>query len=86
MKIEYIVHSLLIIFFFFILIFAFKSKKTFFTLIFNALIGLLLFAVLDFSAIFTGVYLPINQYTVIGSATFGIPAVILFLILKLIFI
>ena len=86
MLLKIILPIIILVFYMTILLFAFKSKRFFFTVFLNGIIGLLLFAILDFIAIFTGVFLPINKYTVFGCATFGIPAVILFIILQIIFL
>ncbi len=83
---NYILATLLILTSLVNFFFCIKSKKPIFTMIFNAIIGLLVLCTVDFSAALTGVYIPINEYTVSGSAIFGIPAVILFLVLKFIFI
>lgn len=68
-----------------LLIFAAKSGKPFKTLLLNAFMGIAVMAVIDLTAKFTGVYIPVNQYTAAGSAVFGIPAVCGFLILPIIF-
>ena len=68
-----------------LLIFAAKTKRFFKTLLLNAFLGLAVMAIIDLTAKFTGVHIPVNQYTVVGSAVFGIPAVCLFLILPIIF-
>ena len=47
--------------------------------------GIAVMAVIDLTAKFTGVHIPVNQYTVTGSAVFGIPAVCGFLVLPIIF-
>ena len=69
-----------------ILIIAFKSRKPIKVLFSNAFFGILALGIIDLTAKFTGAYIPLNNYTVFGSMTYGIPAVSLFLILKLIFI
>ena len=68
-----------------LLIFAAKTGKPFKTLILNAFLGIAVMAIIDLTAKFTGVHIPVNQYTVAGSAVFGIPAVCGFLILPIIF-
>lgn len=68
-----------------LLIFAAKTKRFFKTLLLNAFLGLAVMAIIDLTAKFTGVHIPVNQYTVVGSAVFGIPAVCGFLILPIIF-
>lgn len=69
-----------------LLIFSAKTGKLFKTLILNAFIGIAVMAVIDLTAKFTGVHIPVNWWTVGGSAVFGIPAVCGFLILPIIFI
>lgn len=68
-----------------LLIFAVKGGKPFKRLLLNAFLGIAVMAVIDLTAKFTGVHIPVNQYTVAGSAVFGIPAVCGFLILPIIF-
>ena len=69
-----------------LLIFAAKTGKLFKTLILNAFMGIAVMAVIDLIAKFTGVHIPVNWWTVGGSAVFGIPAVCGYLILPLIFL
>ncbi len=69
-----------------LLIFAAKTGKPFKSLLLNAFIGIAAMAVIDLTAKFTGVHIPVNWWTVTGSAVFGIPAVCGFLILPIIFI
>ncbi len=78
--------SLLGITAFMIFIFALKSKKPFKVLLFNAFMGLTLLAIIDLTSKFTGVYIPINEYTVTGSAVFSIPALCAFLAMNFIFV
>ena len=68
-----------------LLLWAALTGMRFNSLLFNAFIGIAVMAVIDLTAKFTGVYIPVNQYTVTGSAVFGIPAVCGFLILPIIF-
>lgn len=68
-----------------ILILAIKTRKPFKCLFLNALCGILVIVLLNLTKKYTGVLIPVNEYTVIGSATLGIPAVIGFLVLNLIF-
>ena len=60
------------------------SKKPLRTLIFNAFLGVVILSVIDLTSDYTNTYIPINAYTLIGSSVFGIPAIIGFLILKII--
>jgi len=68
-----------------IIITAFFTGKSIKRLLLNAVFGLTVLALIDVTARFSEVYIPINLYTVIGVSTFGIPAVIGFLVLPLIF-
>ena len=61
-----------------------KSKKFFKLFFLNALLGITILIILKLTAKFSGVFLPINLYTVVGSSVFGIPAIIGFLILNFI--
>ncbi len=70
----------------FILIFSFLSKKPLKMLFLNLLIGLTVLALINLTEKYSGVKIPINIFTVVGSGAFGIPAIIGFLILPLIFI
>ena len=65
-----------------IVFFAIKCHKFFKTILFNAFIGICVLAIIDLTAKFTGMFIPINPYTVTGSAVFGLPAVALFLVLQ----
>ena len=70
----------------FILIFALLSKKPFKTLFLNILIGIIVFILINLTSKYSGVRIPINIYTVLGSSVLGLPAVIGFLILPFIFL
>lgn len=67
-----------------ILILAMKSRKPLRFLLLNAFWGVFALFLMHFTKRFTGVSLPINEYTVISSSFLGIPAVIGFLILNFI--
>ncbi len=69
---------------FVILILSFKTKKALKFLLLNAILGLAILFGLLLTKKFFGVSLPINEYTVIGSGIFGIPAVVGFILLNLI--
>lgn len=81
-----IILSFLIVIEFAILIFAILSRKPFKTLFLNGLFGILILFGLYFCKKFISVYIPLNQYTVIGTTVFGVPAVIGFLLFNLIFL
>lgn len=82
---KYIAISVLLLSAFIIFCFAVKSKKLLKTLLLNGFMGICLLAIINLTAKFSGVYIPINLYTVSGSAVFGIPALIGFLVLGFIF-
>lgn len=67
-----------------VLFFAIKSHKFFKTLLFNAFLGVCVLAIVDLTSKLSGIYIPINWYSVGSSATFGIPAVCLLLVLQII--
>ena len=67
-----------------ILFFAIKSHKLFKTLFFNAFLGLCILAIIDLTSRLTGLYIPVNWYSVGGTSVFGIPAVCLLFILQVI--
>ncbi len=66
-----------------ILFFAIKSHKFFKTLLFNAFLGVCVLAIINLTAKLTGMYIPINWYSVGGSAVFGVPFVCLLLTLQI---
>lgn len=69
-----------------LIIFSFRGKRPFRTMLITAFLGLVTLAVVCISGIFTGVTLPINIWTVSCSALGGVPGVITLLILKMIFV
>ncbi len=82
---KYCVLSLIVICFIVILIFASRTKKALSVLLFNSILGLAVFFGLYFTKKYTGITLAVNQFTIIGSALFGMPAVCGFLLLNLLF-
>ncbi|MBR6503019.1 MAG: pro-sigmaK processing inhibitor BofA family protein [Clostridia bacterium] len=52
-----------------------KSHAFFKSIIINALLGFFAVALINLTQKFTGVFVPINWYTVIGSGTLGLPCV-----------
>ena len=83
---KYVTIIMLSVFTLIIFGFAIKSKKPLRLLAFNAFLGIVLLAIINLTARFTGVYIPINEYTVAGCGVFGLPAVSIFLILRFIFL
>ncbi len=74
-----------IVYFLVYIILALNCKKPFKTLILITLGGLAALAVVDLTSRFTGVYIPVNPYTVGISASGGIVGTVALLIIKLIF-
>ena len=68
----------------YILYLALKSKKIFKFLFLNAFFGIISVFLVYFTEKYTGVFLPINQYTVIGGSVLGLPSTVGFLILQMI--
>lgn len=68
-----------------LLIFAKKSGAFLSTLLISALSGVVTMAVINVTSQLTGVTLPVNAYTVGGSALFGVPGVLGLLVIRLFF-
>lgn len=66
-------------------IIAAKTKKPFKTIFSFAALGLLGLMVINLTSKFSGVYIPVNVYTVSLNAALGLPATITLLLLRLIF-
>ena len=69
-----------------ILVFAIRSRKLFKTLLLNAVLGLGALAVIDLTAKWTGVYIPVNYWTSGAGGVLGLPAVFGLLISNFIFL
>ena len=67
-----------------VLFFGIKSHKFLKTLLFNAFLGLCTLAIIDLTAKFTGMYIPLNWYSVGGSAVFGVPFIVILILLQII--
>lgn len=70
-----IVISLLSVFAIILLFLHIKSHRPLRSVAVNALIGIAALAAVNLTSRFSGVYIPLNIYTVPFSALFGIPAV-----------
>lgn len=68
-----------------VLVSAVKGGKPLKSLLLNAFLGIAIMAAIDLTSKFTGVHVPVNRWTVIGAASFGVPAVCGFLLLPIIF-
>lgn len=69
-----------------IIFFALKSGRPLKTLLLNALVGIAAIAAIDLTSKFTGIWIPINGFSVTGGAVYGLPAVCGMLILRLILV
>lgn len=69
-----------------ILAFAFLSGKFTKMILFNAFLGIAVLAVFKALETVSGIFIPINQYTVTACGTMGVPAVVGILILRFIFL
>ena len=65
-------------------IFAVGTKKPFKTIFFYAFLGVLGLIAVNITAKFSGVYIPVNAYTIASSAALGLPGTITLLVLKVI--
>lgn len=68
-----------------ILLFCVMGRKPFKYLLLNAAAGLAALIVINLTSRFSGVNIPINEWTAAGSALYGLPAVCGFLFLPMIF-
>ena len=71
---------------FIILLMSFYSGKAIKRLFLNGLFGFFALLTINLTSKFTGVYIPINWYSIALTGVFSVPAVIGFLILNIIFI
>lgn len=68
------------------LLLAAKTKRPFYTIFGYAFLGIIAIAVIDITSKFSGVYIPVNPYTVGTGAIFGLPGTVSLLLLKIIFV
>ena len=68
-----------------LLYYCLKSGKFFKTLLVSTLSGTAVMIAVDLLSAFTGVSLPLNPYTAVGGALFGVPGVLGLLTLRLFF-
>ena len=69
-----------------ILFFAIKSRRFFKIIFLNAFLGIGAIILINLTKKYTGVYIPINYWTVSTGGIFGLPAVLGLLICNFIFI
>ena len=65
-----------------LIIFSILTKRPFKALLYNGFFGLFSFILIDLTALFTGIWIPINDYTVAVSLLGGLPGVILLVIAR----
>lgn len=78
--------SVTIIYFFLYIILAAKTKKPFKTIMAYSFLGVLGIIIINITARFSGIYIPINGYTLGCSAAFGLPGTVGILLLRMIFL
>ena len=76
---------LLVIYGFIYLILAVGTKKPFKTIVLYAFMGVATLTMINLTSKFSGVYIPVNAYTLGSSAALGLPGTIGLLILRIIF-
>lgn len=87
MSIFSVITIILLIIYVLILLFILKKKeKSLKMIVFNAFISLILMAVLDLTSFATDLYIPVNECTVLGVSLGGVPMILCFLLLKIIFV
>lgn len=84
LKISFIV--LFVIYCVLMLAFALLEKRPIYTIIKFMVFGILVLVLINITSPLTKISLPVNLYTVLGSACMGVPGVITLLLLKIIFI
>lgn len=62
-----------------------KTQKPFKTILSFAALGLLAMTLINLTSKYSGVYIPVNVYTVTLNAALGLPATITLLFLRMIF-
>lgn len=84
LKISFIV--LFVIYFILMFVFALLEKKPISTIVKFMVLGVSVLVLINVTSPLTKISLPVNLYTVLGSACMGVPGVITLLLLKIIFI
>lgn len=78
--------SAAVIYGFIYLIMAVRTKKPFKTIFMFALFGILALLAVNFTSKYSGIHLPVNEYTISATAVFGLPGTVFLLLLRMIFI
>ncbi len=68
------------------LIISAKTNKPFKTIIFFAFMGLLGMVIVNLTSAFSGIYIPVNGYTVGVSSALGLPGTVGLLLIRLVFL
>lgn len=69
-----------------ILVFLSKTKKPLKNAVLSILISFVLLAIINNLTFVTGIYVPVNWYTVIAAGVYGIPGIIGIIIMQTIFL
>ncbi len=77
---------LFVIYIFTLLFLLKKSGKSLRFIFLEAVISLILVAILNLTSFATNLYIPINECTVLGVSLGGLPMILCFLLLKIIFV
>lgn len=83
--VKYIIISVLAITALIILFFAIKSRKFIRTLLLNAFLGIIAIIVINLTKKFSGVYIPVNYWTLGIGGALGLPGVVGILLSNFIF-
>ncbi len=65
-----------------LLFFYIKSHKFFKMVLFNGFLGISVLAIINLTSKFTGLYIPINWYSMGGISLFSVPAICLILVIQ----
>lgn len=69
-----------------LLVLAALTKKPFKALLFNALSGIFLFAVIDLTSAFSGLWIPVNEFTAAAAGLGGVPGILLIIAIQFLFL
>lgn len=81
-----VVISAAVVYGFIYFILAVRTKKPFKTIFLFSFLGILSLLAVDITSKYSGVYLPVNQYTCLSSGIFSLPGTVFLLLLKIVFI
>ncbi|MBQ4154656.1 MAG: pro-sigmaK processing inhibitor BofA family protein [Clostridia bacterium] len=81
-----VIVSIIAVYIFAYFILAVRTQKPFKTMLFYSFIGVAVMFIIKLTAPYTGVNIPLNEYTLATSAGLSIPGTIMLLVLKILFI